>query len=132
MPYYVQKKSSTPVRIVVNSSASLNGHALNDYWFKGHDLLNNLFGVVLRFRENSVAVCGDITKISHIVAIHPVDQQVHRFLWRNFETDREPDIYVKTVLTFGDRPAPTMAITAMHKTAKLKQDEKPEAIIRNA
>ena len=128
-------KTSTPVRIVFNSSASFNGHALNDYWFKGPDLLNNLFGVVLRFRENSVAVCGDITKMYHMVAIHPVDQHVHRFLWRNFETDREPDTYVKTVLTFGDRPAPTMAITAMRKTAKMKQDEKPEAaeaIIKNA
>ena len=129
------EKISTPVRIVFNSSASFNGHALNDYWFKGPDLLNNLFGVVLRFRENSVAVCGDITKMYHMVAIHPVDQHVHRFLWRNFETDREPDTYVKTVLTFGDRPAPTMVITAMRKTAKMKQDEKPEAaeaIIKNA
>ena len=44
-------------------------------------------------------------------------------------------IYVETVLTSGDRPAPTMAITAMRKTAKLKQDDKPkaaEAIINNA
>ena len=132
MPYYAQKKTSTPVRIVFNSSASFNGHALNDYWFKGPDLLNNLFGVVLRFRENAVAVCGDITKMYHMVAIQPVDQHVHR---RNFETDREPDTYVKTVLTFGDCPAPTMAITAMRKTAKMKQDEKPEAaeaIIKNA
>lgn len=129
------EKKSTPIRIVFNSSASFKGHTLNDYWFKGPDLLNNLFGVVLRFRENAVAVCGDITKMYHMVAIPPVDQHVHRFLWRNFETGREPDTYVKTVLTFGDRPAPTMAITAMRKTAKLKQDDKPkaaEAIINNA
>ena len=43
------------------------------------DLLNNLFGVVLRFRENAVAVCGDITKMYHMVAIPPVDKYVHRF-----------------------------------------------------
>ena len=41
------EKKSTPVRIVFNSSASHNGHTLNDYWFKGPDLLNNLFGVVI-------------------------------------------------------------------------------------
>ena len=129
------EKKSTPIRIVFNSSASFKGHILNDYWYKGPDLLNNLFGVVLRFRENAVAVCGDITKMYHMVAIPPEDQHVHRFLWRNYETGREPDTYVKTVLTFGDRPAPTMAITAMRKTAKLKQDVKPkaaEAIINNA
>ena len=129
------EKKSTPIRIVFNSSASFKGHTLNDYWFKVPDLLNNLFGVVLRFRENTVAVCGDITKMYHMVAIPPVDQHVHRFLWRNFETGCEPDTYEKAVLTFGDRPAPTMAITVMHKTAKLKQDDKPkaaEAIINNA
>ena len=64
-----------------------------------------------------------------------MDQHVHRFLWRSYETEREPDIYVKTVLTFGDRPEPTMAITATRKTAKLRQDDKPKAakaIINNA
>ena len=45
------EKKSTPVRIVLNSSSVYKGHKLNDYWKKGPDLLNNLFGVVLRFRE---------------------------------------------------------------------------------
>ena len=40
----------------------------------------------------------------------------HAVLPRSYETEREPDIYVKTVLTFGDRLAPTMIITAMRKT----------------
>ena len=86
------EKKTTPIRIVFNSSASFNGHTLNDYWFKGPDLLNNLFGVLLRFRENQVAVCGDITKMYHMIAIPPEDQHVHRFIWRNYETEREPDI----------------------------------------
>ena len=129
------EKKSTPVRIVFNSSASFNGKCLNDYWHKGPDLLNNLFGVLLRFRENAVAVFGDIAKMYHMIGITPPDQHVHRFLWRNFETDREPDTYAKTVLTFGDRPSPTMAITAMRKTANLNQESKPkaaEAISKNA
>ena len=83
------------------------------------DLLKNLFGVVFRFRENAVAVCGDIAKMYHMVAIPPVDQHVYRFLWpRSYESERKPDIYVKRVVTFGDRLALTMAITAMGKTAK--------------
>ena len=40
------EKKSTPIRIVFTSSASVKRHMLNDYWFKGPDLLNNLFGVV--------------------------------------------------------------------------------------
>ena len=48
------KKKSTPIRIVFNSSASYKGHRLNDYWMKGPDLLNNLFGILLRSQENEV------------------------------------------------------------------------------
>ncbi len=40
----------------------------------------------------------------HCILIPEVDQQVHRFLWRNLDIERDPDTYVKTVLTFGDKP----------------------------
>ena len=33
------------------------------------------------------------------------------------ETNREPDVYVKTVLTFGDEPERTMAQVALRKNA---------------
>ena len=53
----------------------------------------------------------------HRVLIPKEDQHVNRFLWRNLETEREPDVYVKTVLTFGDKPAAAMAQIALRKTA---------------
>ena len=112
------EKASTPLRIVFNSSSVYQGHCLNHYWLKGPDLLNSLFGVILRFRENEVAVCGDISKMYHRVLIPEADQHVHRFLWRNLDTSRPPDTYVKTVLTFGDKPAPAMAQIALRQTAK--------------
>lgn len=120
-------KKSTPVRIVFNSSSAFQGHALNDYWKKGPDLLNGIFGVVLRFREKEVAVLGDISKMYHRILIPERDQHVHRFLWRDMETDREPDTYVKTVLTFGDKPAPAMAQIALRKTAQENKASYPEA-----
>ena len=90
-------------------------------------MLNSLFGVILRFREREVAVMGDISKMYHRVLIPERDQHVHHFLWRNFNTHRESDVYVRTVLTFGDKPAPAMAQTALRKTAEEKRDEFPEA-----
>ena len=41
--------------------------------------------------------------------------------------ERDPDIYVKTVLTFGDKPAPATAQIALRKTAEENQDLYPEA-----
>ena len=121
------ESKSTPVRIVFNSSAAFQGHKLNEYWMKGPDLLNDLFGVVLRFRENQVAFIGDISKMYHRIRIPEMDQHVHRFLWRNLQTHHDPDVYVKTVLTFGDKPAPAMAQIALRKTAEEAKKAYPTA-----
>ena len=122
-----RESKSTPVRIVFNSSAVFQLHRLNDYWMKGPELLNDLFKVVLRFRENEVDFIGDISKMYHRICIPEADQPVHRFLWRNLKTDQGPDVYVKTVLTFGDKPAPAMAQIALRKTADEAKEKFPEA-----
>ena len=116
------EKKRTPLRIVFHSSAVYQDQCLNDYWMKGPDLLNNLFGIILRFREREVAIVGDISKMYHRVLIPEQDQHVHRFLWRNLEENREPDVYVKTVLTFGDKPAPAMAHIALKKTGQENEE----------
>ena len=51
---------------------------------------------------------------------------MHRFLWRNLETDRPPDTYVINVLTFGDKYAPAMAQIALQKTSNEGESINPE------
>eukprot|EP00057_Strongylocentrotus_purpuratus_P004826 XP_003729535.1 PREDICTED: uncharacterized protein LOC100892047 [Strongylocentrotus purpuratus] len=121
------EKKSTPIRIVFNSSSVYQGKCLNDFWMKGPDLLNNLFGVIIRFREKPVAVCADISKMYHRVLIPESDQHVHRFLWRDLQVDRKPDTYVMQVVTFGDKPASAMAQTALRLTAEEGRTQSPEA-----
>ena len=48
--------TTTPCRIVFNSSASFKGDVLNNYWTKGPDLLNNILGTLISFCENQVAL----------------------------------------------------------------------------
>ncbi|XP_071941071.1 uncharacterized protein [Antedon mediterranea] len=120
-------KKSTPLRIVFNSSAIYQGHCLNEYWMKGPDMLNDLFGLILRFRENETAIIGDISKMYHRVLIPIRDQHVHRFLWRNLNIDSKIDVYLKTVLTFGDKPSSAMAQTALRKTAEEGRHQFPKA-----
>ena len=127
-------KKSTPVRIFFNWSSTFQGHALNDYWKKGPDLLNGIFRVVLRFWEKEVAELGDISKMYHQILIPERGQHVHHYLWRNMETDKELDIYVKTVLTFEDKPTSPMAPKALRKTApknKANYAEAAEVLMNN-
>ena len=63
----------------------------------------------------------------HRVRITLEDQPVHRYFWRDLETERDPDTDVKTVLKFGDKPPPAMAQIALQKTAEENQELYSEA-----
>ena len=123
----VKPESKTmPVRIVFNSSHTFKGHSLNDYWAKGPNaFMNNIFGILTRFRENYVGFVGDIRKMYNSVRISEVDQHCHRFLWRSMEMFREPDINVLTTVTMDDRPGGTVATVAMYKTAEMSEKAYP-------
>ena len=124
-----------PCRIVFNSSAKFSGHILNDYLEKGPDMLNNLLGIILRFREERVGMVGDISKMYHSIEISPFDQMTHCFLWRNLEYDREPETFAMQVVNFGDRPSATIAMVALRKTTEMfttLHREASEIIISNS
>lgn len=81
--YYIHEvlkpeSSSAPLRIF--NSASYVGQKLNDFWAKGPDILNGLLGVLLRFRQEKIAIAGDISKMYHSVKLSTLDQHTHRFV----------------------------------------------------
>ena len=121
------ESKSTPCRIVFNSTANFHGHVLKEYFAKGPDIMNKLFEVLLRFREERVGFVGDISKMSHSIKIPLRDQMTHLFLWRDLVTEKESDTYAITAVNMGDRPSATIAIVALKKTAERKQKELPEA-----
>ncbi|XP_071519122.1 uncharacterized protein [Panulirus ornatus] len=126
---------STPIRIVFNSSASYMGHVLNDYYANGPDMLCDLFGILLSFRQSPVAIVGDISKMYNFVLLSEADEMTHRFLWRDMNTTREPDHFCLQTVTFGDRPSGVIAMTALHKTVEMFKDKYPETaamIINNS
>ena len=125
--------NSTPLRIVFNASASYMGHKLNDYWAKGPNMLNSLIGVLLKFREDLVAMLGDVSKMYNSVLLGIVEQHTHRFLWRNSDISSIPDHYIMLAVPFGDCPSGAIVIIAMFQTAMISEKEFPQAskTIRN-
>ena len=124
---------STKIRIVFNPTAPFMGYVLNEFWAKGPDVINNLPGVLLRFREGLYAFAGDVSKMYHAVRTTPLVQHTHRMLWRNGETNREPDHLVLTRVTFGDKPSGAIATIAMRETAEMSKVTHPEEckVIKN-
>ena len=119
---------STPMRVVFNSSARTRGGlSLNDCLAKGPCLLNQLLGILLRFRQEEFAFIGDIKKMFHSIDIPTQDQMTHLFLWRDMEVAKNPGTYAMTAVNMGDRPASAIAQTALRMTAEAAADTYPEA-----
>ena len=130
-----ESSTSTPLRIVFNSSSSFMGHKINDYWAKGPDMLNSLVGILIKFREDRVGIHGDISKMFNSVRLDEVEMHTHRFLWRNLDTSRSPDHYIILAVPFGDRPSGAIVIIAMYETAIMNIEVFPlaaEVIMKNS
>jgi hypothetical protein len=119
---------STPVRIVFNSSQKCKGTSLNAALAKGPDgYMNNLLGLLLRWREEQTAVVGDIRKMFHSVFLDEVAQHCHRFLWRNMDETRKPDVYIMLRVNMGDKPAPAISTEAIYLTVEKFGTDCPQA-----
>lgn len=89
--------------------------------------MNDLLTVLLKFRHETIAIAGDISKMYNAVEICSFDQHTHRFLWRDMDPFREPDHYVLQTVAFGDRPSGAIATTALRKTAQMFKDQYEES-----
>ena len=119
--------SSTPLRIVFNSSAKYMNVSLNEMWAKNPDVLNSLLGILLRFREDEVAFTCDLTKMYNTISMSLFDQHCHRFLWRDLNIQSKPNHYVLTCVPFGDKPSGTIAVLALKLTGEMSQNKYPKA-----
>ena len=104
----ISDTKNTKVRIVFDSAAKVNGISLNDLLEKGPNLLNDLTGILLRFRKYRYAIAGDISKMFLQILLHPEDQVFHRFLWR--ENPRcNPEFHQFKTIIFSDAASPFLA-----------------------
>lgn len=102
-------------RIVFNCSFKHKGTSLNDHLLPGPTLGPTLLGVLLRFRENAVAISSDIKGMFHQVRLLQEDKPFLRFLWRNLDQGKAPTVYEWQVLPFGTVCSPCCATFALQK-----------------
>ncbi|KFD49735.1 hypothetical protein M513_09432 [Trichuris suis] len=82
LPHHPVQRANRPgkVRIVFDASAKYNGISLNDMLSKGPPLLNDLCGILLRFRRYEVAISADVDRVFHQVLVPVKDQSVLGFI----------------------------------------------------
>ena len=99
---------------MANAAPSFQGQSQNVNILSGPDLLQNLFLLLLRFRERPVAVIADIEAMFMQISITEKDQAALRFLWLTGNSIRQ---YQYTRLIFGAACSPTTAIFARKQSA---------------
>lgn len=114
IPHHSVKK-----RVVFDCGSSFQGTSLNKELLQGPGLSNILLGVILRFRQEPVAVMADIEGMFHQVKVTPEDVDFLRFLWwPNGDISQPLAEYRMLVHLFGAVSSPSCANHARKKMAE--------------
>ena len=118
------------IRVVFDCSAKFMGKSLNDMLYKGPDLTSSLVGVLLRFREEKVAVMADIESMFHQVRVPDPDSFFLRFFWwEDGNMARELQEYQMVIHLFGATLSPPCQNLALRKTAQDNRYSFPPDVI---
>ena len=121
---------TTKVRMVFDASSKSGkrGTSLNDCLHVGPPMNPMLFDILTRFRENNVAVVGDIEKTFLNVEIDEADRDCLRFLWVENIHDKEisPVIFHYNRAVFGVSSSPFLLNAVIHTHEEKFRESDPD------
>ena len=87
--------------------------------------------MLMRFREERVALLADIECMFHQVRVPPDDQDAFRFLWwPDGDLNQQPVDHRMEVHLFGATSSPSCCNFALKRTAEDNKGEFPEEVVR--
>ena len=127
---------TTPVRVVFNSSQVYKGYSLNSCLELGPDIMSNLHGVLVRFRNDIVGGSGDVAKMFYMVRVNKEEEMCQLFVWQ-FRGEKKLKTYAMTRLVMGNIPSTNISLVAVKETAnfvdfKTTQPVAHEALNKNS
>lgn len=108
--------------VVFNCSYQISKLNLNCHLLPGPTLTPSLIGVLVRFRQQPIAI--SIKHMFHQVRL--LDKPLLRFIWREDSSDPKPSLYQWKVLPFGTTCSPCCTIYALQ--AHASQAEAPTEV----
>ncbi|XP_045445808.1 uncharacterized protein LOC123653874 [Melitaea cinxia] len=114
---YREDSLTTKLRVVFNASAATtSNYSLNDIQYVGPILQNDVFSILLRFRQYKYVVCADIQKMYRNIGIHLDQRDLQLIVWRASRND-PLRIYKLNTVTYGTASAPYLSIRCLHELA---------------
>lgn len=117
--------SSNKFRVVFNASAKTTSNiSLNEAQMVGEKLQNDLFVILINFRQFKYGITADIEKMYRQILIHPDDRKYQKILWRS--TPQEPiRTFQLNTVTYGHACAPHCAIRTLVQCATDHEQQFP-------
>lgn len=107
------------IRVVFDCAARFQGTSLNERLLQGPNLTNSLVGTLIRFRQDEIAVMGDIESMFYQVRVPTKDASYLRFLWwKDGNHKIVPTEYQMIVHFFGATSSPSCVNYALRRTAE--------------
>ena len=130
IPHYgIQNPNKTgKLRVLFDAATYFNYSCLNGHLLRGPNLLNNLIGLFLRFREGKYASVSDIEQMFHQISVRREDQDALRFLWQNDKKKAIED-HIICVQVFGKIDSLCIANWKLKRTARDSEEVIRENII---
>ena len=125
-------KSQEELVVDVLIGASKSSTSLNDCLHVGPSLNPLLYNILIRFRENRVALVADIEKAFLNVEVNEEDRDCLRFLWMNdvLSDDREVIVYRFCRVVFGLNSSQFLLNATLRHHVSKYDDLDPEFVLK--
>ncbi|GFX04669.1 uncharacterized protein TNCV_1912141 [Trichonephila clavipes] len=121
------EKSTTKLRVVFNATnPTSNGLSLNSIQYNGGLVQNDLFTIMIKFREHPYAFTADVKMMYRMILIHESQQPLLRILGKESPEDPVKTFEMKTV-TYGTVSAPFLATRTLLQLSKDEEKNFPLA-----
>ncbi|KAH9631923.1 hypothetical protein HF086_000260 [Spodoptera exigua] len=108
---------TTKLRVVFDASAKTTSKkSLNDILAIGPTVQEELFDILVRFRQHKYVLCGDITKMYRQIMIDKSQRHLQLILWRDDES-RPINILQLNTVTYGTAAAPFLSTRCLRQLA---------------
>ena len=118
--------------MVFDSSAQFRGSSLNEVLLSGPNLTKSLLGVLLRFRQEPVAVVADVQHMFYCFYVNREHRNYLRFLWHDDNDPAKTLVHYRMcVLVFGNSPSPAVATYGLRKAVNVADEDVIDYVERN-
>ena len=131
LPHHPVLNKPGKTRVVFDCAAKHKGTSLNDQFLTGPDLTNSIVGVLMRFREEQVALSADVECMFHQIRVALDGYDAFRFLWwPNEDLTHQPIDHRMEVHLFGATSSPICSSFALRRTTEDNTSEFSEDAVK--